>query len=104
MEASATETDEKPEPQETKAKGNSDIQCFVLRLKERLEKKELKNFIGQVRQYKQAGDIKPLADLIKSYATRKFIHAGDINDFRHFVRKADIESFDAVLAGDSDSS
>lgn len=92
---------------ETKSRVNShrpqasaDIQCFVLRLKERLEKKELKNFIGKVREYKEQGNIAPLAEQIKSYSQRKLIHQGDVSDFRPFVRQADVKTFDAILLCD----
>ena len=86
----------------SRPQASADIQCFVLRLKERLEKKELKNFIVKVREYKEKGDITPLAEQIKSYSQRKLIHGGDVSDFRPFVRQADVETFDAILLCDDD--
>ena len=96
-EAPLNENDNTKSIRKKQPQASGDIQCFVLRLKERLEKKELKNFIHAVRQYKEEGDIRPLAELMKTYSKSKLIHQGDVSDFRPFVREADVDTFDAIL-------
>ena len=53
-----------------------------------------------MREYKEQGNIAPLAEQIKSYSQRKLIHQGDVSDFRPFVRQADVKTFDAILLCD----
>lgn len=78
-------------------KSKTDIQHFVLSLKERLEKKELKEVIVCVKTYKEQGNVNPLAQKLKS--VRHKLLANDISEFRSFIRSADDKSlFDSVFA------
>lgn len=78
-------------------KSKTDIQHFVLSLKERLEKKELKEVIVCVKMYKEQGRVQPLAEKLRSVKDK--LLAKDISEFRSFVRSAEDKSiFDGVFA------
>ena len=76
---------------------STNIQDFVLLLKEKLEKPSLKKLICEIRAYKEQGTIDPLLTLLKEYSTQEVITNNDIEKFRPFVRKDDESSFNAIL-------
>ena len=72
-----------PPPQNNK----KDIQHFVLKLKERLEKSAIKEIILCVRSYKEKGDVRPLAEKLQAFSSK--LRPEDFDEFRSFVRNAD---------------
>ena len=76
---------------------STNIQDFVLLLKEKLGKPSLKKLICEIRAYKEQGTIDPLLTLLKEYSTQEVITNQDIEKFRPFVRKDDESIFNAIL-------
>ena len=75
-----------------------DIQRFVLSLKERLEKKELKQLILNVRTYKEKGDIQPLITLLKEFYQRKAVNNEDVKAFYPFIRNEDQHHLNSIYS------
>ena len=94
--AAATVSDvnvEKKTTQESSSK--RDIQHFVLKLKERLEKSAIKEIIVCVKAYKETGDVQPLAEKLFSLSSK--LRNEDIDEFRNYVRSTDdMRIFDDV--------
>ena len=80
-----------------KAKTDTNIQHFVLLLKEKLEKPKLKTLICEIKAYKELGTIQSLSNLLTSYYEQKMITKQDIEQFRPFVRKEDESTFNKIL-------
>jgi len=80
-----------------KAKTATNIQHFVLLLKEKLEKPKLKTLICEIKAYKELGTIQSLSNLLTSYYEQKMITKQDIEQFRPFVRKEDESTFNKIL-------
>ena len=75
----------------------TDIQQFVLLLKTKLEKSNLKKLICEIKTYKEHGNIEPLMKLLQECRLQEIISTADIKKFRPFVRKDDETLFDAML-------
>jgi len=73
--------------QEATGSSIKDIQHFVLKLKERLEKSAIKEIIMCVRSYKEKGDVRPLAEKLHSFSSK--LRPEDFDEFRSFVRGTD---------------
>jgi regulator of telomere elongation helicase 1 len=73
--------------QEATGSSIKDIQHFVLKLKERLEKSAIKEIILCVRSYKEKGDVRPLAEKLNSFSSK--LRPEDFDEFRSFVRGTD---------------
>ena len=77
------------------ASNKKDIQHFVLKLKERLEKSAIKEIIMCVKAYKETGNVRPLAEKLQSLSSK--LRNEDIDEFRTYVRSADDKKiFDEV--------
>jgi hypothetical protein len=93
----ATREAEDSQEENDSSKSKRDIQHFVLGLKERLEKKELKEVILAVKAYKESGQIQGLTG--KLQALRGKLRVEDISEFRTFLRGEDDKRiFDAIFA------
>ena len=79
------------------AGSTTDIQQFVLLLKRRLERGDLKNLIREIKAYKEQGTIDPLLRLLKECHLKNIISKEDIDKFRPFVRKDDETAFNEIL-------
>jgi hypothetical protein len=75
----------------------TDIQQFVLLLKRKLEKSNLKKLIYEIKEYKEHGNIERLIKLLKECCLQDTISKEDIKQFRPFVRKDDETVFDDFL-------
>ena len=80
-----------------KASSASNIQHFVVLLKEKLDKPSLKALICEIKAYKELGTIEPLLNLLTSYCVQKTITQQDVEKFRPFVRKEDESTFNKIL-------
>ena len=84
--------------QQPSSTAQPDIQRFVLSLKERLEKKELKQLILNVRTYKEKGDIQPLITLLKEFYQRKAVNGEDVKAFYPFIRSEDQHHLNSIYS------
>lgn len=90
-----SDCNEKPLENEKEEGSKKDIQHFVLSLKERLEKRELKEVIGCVRVYKEKKDVRPLAEKLLSLGSK--LRPEDVSQFGGFVRsEEDKRTFDSI--------
>ena len=76
---------------------STNIQDFVILLKEKLGKTSLKKLICEIKAYKEHGTIDLLLDLLNEYSVQKLITTQDIEKFRPFVRKEDEIKFNTIL-------
>merc|ERR1712150_52823 len=94
-------TDVRPDMKENVGNANNGpsigIQEFVLLLKTKLEKSNLKKLIGEIKAYKELGTIDPLLKLLQECCLKGIISIEDINKFRPFVRRDDEEEFNKIL-------
>lgn len=93
--AASSNCDSKPE-ETVVTKPKTDIQQFVLSLKERLEKKELKKLIACIKVYKEKADVKPLAGQLKMFYDEKTVARKDILEFKSFVKLEDEEAISTI--------
>ncbi len=88
----------KPQTESTSTKKDQpkDIQRFVIGLKEKLDKKELKTILVNIRQYKEQGNVLPLMRTFEELMDKSTMRLSDIMGFRPFIRPEDLQTFDKI--------
>ena len=66
-------------------------------LKERLEKKELKQLILNIKCYKEKGQVQPLISQLKEFLDKKAVSQGDIIAFKPFIRDEDKSVLESLI-------
>ena len=66
-------TNHQPVVEEKASATNTDMQQFVMLLKRKLEKADLKALIQEIKVYKNEGTIQPLINLLKEYCVKNVI-------------------------------
>ena len=75
----------------------NDIQQFVLSLKERLEKKELKLLVMSIKSYKENSTVEPLSKQLKEFLEKKVLSISDIAAFYPFIRKEHKTALESLM-------
>ena len=75
----------------------NDIKQFVLSLKERLGKKDLKQLVMSIQSYKVNSAVEPLTKQLKEFLEKKALSKSDIVAFYPFIRKEHKSALESLM-------